>query len=143
MKKPFKTNWAARIGLLLAILYSVYATSVLHISWAHFVAGLGNGMEFLTDMVPPNFERWKLLVSNLYETVYYDILAATLISITALIMVGEYLAVQTKDAGGIGVALESALNLFRWNEIALILLLIFAVVIVAEIFVTKIRQRII
>ncbi|MFW6357156.1 MAG: hypothetical protein ACOC0K_00340 [bacterium] len=100
-------------------------------------------MEFLTDMVPPNFERWKLLVSNLYETVYYDILAATLISITALIMVGEYLAVQTKDAGGIGVALESALNLFRWNEIALILLLIFAVVIVAEIFVTKIRQRII
>ncbi|PKN31214.1 MAG: phosphonate ABC transporter, permease protein PhnE, partial [Deltaproteobacteria bacterium HGW-Deltaproteobacteria-20] len=37
----------------------------------------------------------------------------------------------------------TAIALFRWNQVALILLCIFAVVIVAEIVVTKIRQKII
>ncbi len=46
-------------------------------------------------------------------------------------------------AGGIGMALDSALNLFQWNRVAVILLAIFAVVIVAEVAVTQIRRRII
>jgi phosphonate transport system permease protein len=45
-------------------------------------------------------------------------------------------------AGGIGVALDSALNLFQWGRVALILLAILAVVIVAEIAVTQIRKRV-
>ena len=44
-------------------------------------------------------------------------------------------------AGGIGMALDSALNLFQWDRVALILLAIFAVVIVAEIVVTQVRKR--
>ena len=46
-------------------------------------------------------------------------------------------------AGGIGTALEDALNLLYWDQVAATLLTIFAVVIVAEIFVTFIRSRII
>ena len=46
-------------------------------------------------------------------------------------------------AGGIGMALDSALNLFQWNRVAVILLAIFAVVIVAEVVVTQIRRRVI
>ena len=46
-------------------------------------------------------------------------------------------------AGGIGMALDSALNLFQWDRVALILLAIFAVVIVAEIVVTQVRKRVI
>lgn len=46
-------------------------------------------------------------------------------------------------AGGVGMALDSALNLFQWNRVAVILLSIFAVVIVAEIVVTQVRRRII
>jgi len=46
-------------------------------------------------------------------------------------------------AGGIGMALDSALNLFQWDRVAVILLAIFAVVIVAEIVVTQLRRRII
>jgi phosphonate transport system permease protein len=46
-------------------------------------------------------------------------------------------------AGGIGMALDSALNLFQWNRVAVILLAIFAVVIVAEVVVTQVRRRII
>jgi len=46
-------------------------------------------------------------------------------------------------AGGIGMTLDSALNLFQWNRVAVILLAIFAVVILAEIAVTFVRKRII
>ena len=46
-------------------------------------------------------------------------------------------------AGGIGMALDTAINLFQWDRVALILATIFAVVIAAELLVTEIRKRII
>lgn len=46
-------------------------------------------------------------------------------------------------AGGIGMALDTALNLFQWPRVAMVLFAIFAVVIVAEVVVTQIRKRII
>jgi phosphonate transport system permease protein len=45
-------------------------------------------------------------------------------------------------AGGIGMALDSALNLFQWDRVAVILVAILAVVIVAEIVVTQVRRRV-
>lgn len=45
-------------------------------------------------------------------------------------------------AGGIGMALDTALNLFQWPRVAMVLLAIFAVVVIAEIGVTQIRKRI-
>ena len=44
-------------------------------------------------------------------------------------------------AGGIGMALDAALNLFQWERVALILVAILAVVIMTEIVVTQIRKR--
>jgi phosphonate transport system permease protein len=46
-------------------------------------------------------------------------------------------------AGGIGMALDTAINLFQWDRVALILVTVFVVVILAEIVVTQIRKRII
>ncbi len=46
-------------------------------------------------------------------------------------------------AGGIGLALDTALNLFQWNRVAMCLLAILGVVVVAEIVVTQIRKRVI
>jgi phosphonate transport system permease protein len=46
-------------------------------------------------------------------------------------------------AGGIGVALDAALNLLYWDQVAVVLLTIFTVVIVTEIGVTYIRRSII
>ena len=46
-------------------------------------------------------------------------------------------------AGGIGMALDTAMNLFQWDRVAMVLVAIFAVVIIAEIVVTEIRKRII
>jgi phosphonate transport system permease protein len=44
-------------------------------------------------------------------------------------------------AGGIGMALDSAMNLFQWNRVAMVLLAIFTVVVVAEVIVTQVRKR--
>ena len=46
-------------------------------------------------------------------------------------------------AGGIGMALDTAINLCQWDRVALILATIFGVVMVAEMLVTEIRKRII
>ncbi len=46
-------------------------------------------------------------------------------------------------AGGIGVALDTALNLLYWDQVAVVLLTIFTVVILTEMLVTAIRARII
>jgi phosphonate transport system permease protein len=46
-------------------------------------------------------------------------------------------------AGGIGMVLDSALNLFQWNRVAMVLLAIFVVVIAAEVVVTQVRRRVI
>jgi phosphonate transport system permease protein len=46
-------------------------------------------------------------------------------------------------AGGIGMAMDTAMNLFRWDQVAVVLATIFVVVIIAEIAVTMIRKRII
>lgn len=45
-------------------------------------------------------------------------------------------------AGGIGMALDTAMNLFQWDRVAMVLLSIFAVVLVAEVAVTWVRKRI-
>ncbi len=45
--------------------------------------------------------------------------------------------------GGIGVALDSALNNLYWDQVGLILLVIFAIVIATEFLTSAIRKRII
>ena len=44
-------------------------------------------------------------------------------------------------AGGIGVVLNTAIDLFHWNRVALVLVTIFAVVVAAELVVLQIRKR--
>lgn len=46
-------------------------------------------------------------------------------------------------AGGIGLVLNAAMDLFQWDRVATALLAIFAVVVLAEILVTQLRKRII
>jgi phosphonate transport system permease protein len=45
-------------------------------------------------------------------------------------------------AGGVGVALDTALNLLYWDQVAVVLIAIFVIVILAEVLVTMIRSRI-
>ncbi len=45
-------------------------------------------------------------------------------------------------AGGIGMAPDTALNLFQWPRVAMVLVSVFAGVISAEVLVTQARKRI-
>jgi phosphonate transport system permease protein len=45
-------------------------------------------------------------------------------------------------AGGIGMVMDAAQNLFQWDRVAMVLVAIFAVVAAAEIVITQIRKRI-
>jgi phosphonate transport system permease protein len=45
-------------------------------------------------------------------------------------------------AGGIGMVLDTALNLFQWPRVAIVLLSILTSVLIAEVVVAKIRQRV-
>lgn len=45
-------------------------------------------------------------------------------------------------AGGIGMVLDTAMNLFQWSRVATVLLAVFAVVVVAEVVVTQVRKRV-
>jgi phosphonate transport system permease protein len=45
-------------------------------------------------------------------------------------------------AGGIGMAMNAAIDTFEWQRVALILLVIFAVVVVSEVLVTQVRRRV-
>jgi phosphonate transport system permease protein len=73
---PFKVNWWVRAGWVLVICYILYAANYLDVSFARFVAGIGNGADFLGEMVPVNFSRWRLLVGNLLETVEIAVIAS-------------------------------------------------------------------
>src|SRR5262245_48647575 len=59
------------------------------------------------------------------------------------ISVRESAVLGLVGAGGIGMAINAAMDLFQWERVALMLITIFAVVIAAEIAVTAIRKRII
>lgn len=45
-------------------------------------------------------------------------------------------------AGGIGMVLDTAMNLFQWDRVATVLLAIFVVVVLAEVVVTQVRKRV-
>ena len=59
------------------------------------------------------------------------------------INIREFAVLGLVGAGGIGVALDAALNNLYWDQVGLILAVIFAVVIVTEIVTSSIRSRII
>ena len=59
------------------------------------------------------------------------------------INVRESAVIGLVGAGGIGMAIDTAMNLFQWERVALMLVAIFAIVIVAEVVVTYVRKRII
>ncbi|MFK4765974.1 phosphonate ABC transporter, permease protein PhnE [Desulfobaculum sp. SPO524] len=73
---PFKPNWWARLGYLLAIAYALYAMSYLDITWSRFIQGFSNAASLLGEMVPPNFERWQLLIRNMLETIQIAVIAS-------------------------------------------------------------------
>lgn len=77
-RTPFPRSWPTRIGFGLGLLYLAYAAAQLGIDGERLLRGFGEGGRFLARMVPPNFERWELLVEGLLESLQIAVLSTLL-----------------------------------------------------------------
>ncbi len=75
-REAFAPNWWGRAGWLALALYCVYAASLLDITWARFVEGLGHGEKFIDRMFPPSFSRWEVVLKGLKESLEIALLAS-------------------------------------------------------------------
>ncbi|MHB2169023.1 phosphonate ABC transporter, permease protein PhnE [Alsobacter sp. R-9] len=73
----FPANWIARIAWIALAIYTVYATSILAITWERFAKGLENGGVFLARMFPPNTaaDKLSLIAGGMVESIQIAILA--------------------------------------------------------------------
>jgi phosphonate transport system permease protein len=76
--QPFKLAASTKIVIFALILYTIYACSTLDFTWERFHTGLGNAAKFLDRMIPPNFERWDILLKGMMESLEIAILASAL-----------------------------------------------------------------
>jgi phosphonate transport system permease protein len=73
----FPPNWPARIGFTVLVLYVLYASTVIDITWARFLSGLEQGSRFLSRMFPPNTaaDKLALLYNGMSESLQIAIIA--------------------------------------------------------------------
>lgn len=76
----FLPNWPVRFAWLALAGYTLYAASILDVTWDRFVLGLENGIRFIGRMLPPDTsaDKMALLARGLYETVEIAVLASAL-----------------------------------------------------------------
>lgn len=77
---------------------------------------------------------------------YFPHLRPTFWSVVLLrwdINIRESAVLGLVGAGGIGMALDTALNLFQWDRVSLVIATILAVVLMAEVVVTLVRRRVV
>jgi len=77
-KAAFPTNWWARAGWLLLLVYLVYAASHLEFTPARFASGLEHGAKFMSRLFPPDFKRWELLLKGMVESLQIAVLASVI-----------------------------------------------------------------
>ncbi len=67
-KNPFATSrWSTALWVLVVI-YLIYSVQSMGLNAERFIDGLGHAGNLLDRMFPPNFERYKLLLSGLVES---------------------------------------------------------------------------
>ncbi|HSE79254.1 MAG TPA: phosphonate ABC transporter, permease protein PhnE [Alphaproteobacteria bacterium] len=86
-RQAFATNWPARLGWIVLGFYTIYAGTLLDLSWARFVDGLGHGGRFIARMFPPDVSKLDLLWRGLSESIEISIIA-TAIGIALALPVG-------------------------------------------------------
>ena len=78
--RAFATNWVARMAWIGLLVYSVYAVSILEVTWERFLIGIEQGTRFVGRMFPPDTapDKMRLLARGLYESVEIAIIASAL-----------------------------------------------------------------
>lgn len=78
VRKPFSSSWKVRLGFLALLVYVIYAGAQLDFTYARFISGLDNAATFLQRMFPPNFERSRILIKGMVESLQIAVLASVL-----------------------------------------------------------------
>ena len=76
--RPFAISAKAKLGIVLMLVYVIYAASQLDFTYARFISGLDNASTFLARMVPPNFSRSSILIKGMLESLEIAVLASAL-----------------------------------------------------------------
>jgi phosphonate ABC transporter permease subunit PhnE len=76
--RAFPAHWPARLAWIGLGFYSIYAASLLELTWARFVIGLDQGGKFLGRMWPPDVsgEKLQLLWVGLAESLEIAVLSS-------------------------------------------------------------------
>src|SRR5262245_1422599 len=76
----FVPNWPARLAWLALAAYSIYAASILDVTWERFVLGLEHGAKFIGRMFPPETtaDKMALMARGLYETLEIAVISSAL-----------------------------------------------------------------
>jgi phosphonate transport system permease protein len=73
-------NWPARLAWIALAAYTVYAASILDVTWDRFVLGLEQGAKFIGRMFPPETtaDKMALMARGLYETLEIAVISSAL-----------------------------------------------------------------
>lgn len=75
-RRAFQSNWSARAGWLMLLVYVIYAARALDLTWARFLVGIDQGGRFISRLFPPDFARWQLLLDGLVESLQIAVIAS-------------------------------------------------------------------
>lgn len=82
--KPFSLSKKVKLGFVVLLLYVVYATFQLDFTYSRFISGLDNASTFFDRMFPPNFERSRILIKGMVESLQIAVVASLLGILLAL-----------------------------------------------------------
>ncbi|MBK9080558.1 MAG: phosphonate ABC transporter, permease protein PhnE [Rhizobiales bacterium] len=105
----FPANWTSRVAWIGLAVYTIYATSILDITWARFVTGLDNGAKFLARMFPPNMQADKL-----------DLIATGMIESMQIAVLATFFGVLLSLPLGLAAARNLAPSWLAWSARGLI-----------------------
>ncbi|MBL4906578.1 MAG: phosphonate ABC transporter, permease protein PhnE [Sneathiella sp.] len=72
-----KRNWAGTIAYILLAAYLLYVLTLFDINLQRMYVGIDRGAEFIGRMMPPNFERYALLIEGMLESLQIAVIATT------------------------------------------------------------------
>ncbi len=73
-----RRNWLGTISYILLGAYLLYVFSLFDVNLERMYVGIGRGAEFIGRMMPPNFERYNLLIEGMLESLQIAVISTTI-----------------------------------------------------------------
>lgn len=109
----FPTNWLTRLLWVALALYTIYATSIMGVTWERFLRGLDAGAVFIGRMFPPNMaaDKLDLIKDGMIESIQIAVLA-TFFGVLLSIPLG-FAAARNLSPGWLSWTARASIAVFR------------------------------